>query len=112
MEQLIQTRSLAQIKNIWYRLDHERKKAHLTQFLAEKTSWLVFKVSMMPHDFASDTEDIINPDLLSLLYNDKEVYETLCDEPREDFSFKFVPGPPGCGKTTFMLNYIQGKVDS
>ena len=67
---------------------------------------------MVPHDFASDTEDIINPDLLGLIHNDKEIYESLCNEPRTDFNLKFVPGPPGCGKTFFMLEYIEGNEDS
>ena len=67
---------------------------------------------MVPRDYASDNEDITNSDLLGLIHNDKEIYESLCNEPRKDFSFKLVPGPPGCGKTTFMLNYIQGKEDS
>ena len=67
---------------------------------------------MVPHDFASDTQDIINPDLLGLIYNDKAVYESLCNEPREDFSFKFVSGAPGCGKSFFMLKYIAGKEES
>ena len=66
----------------------------------------------MPHDFASDTEDIINPDVLGLIHNDKEVYESLCKEPRKDFNFKFVPVPPGCGKTFFMLNYIEEREES
>ena len=67
---------------------------------------------MAPHDFASDTEDLINPDLLGLIHNDMEVYESLCEEPREDFNFKYVSGPPGCGKTFFVRNYIEGTEDS
>ena len=104
-------RSLAEIKNIWQSLDQGEKVVHLTNVLTKQTSWQIFKVSMGPHDYASDVEDIINPDLLGLIYDDKETFESLCNEPREDFPLKYVPGPPGCGKTTFMLNYMQARDD-
>ena len=67
---------------------------------------------MVPHDYASDVEDICNPHLLSLLYDDKKMYEALCTKPDYKFNFTFVPGPPGCGKTYYMLNYIQERASS
>ena len=88
-----------EIKDIWHGLDQGDKIAHLTKLLTKETSWQIFKGSMVPHDYASDTEDIINPDLLG-------------HEPREDFAFKFTQSPPGCGKTHYMLKYIEQREDS
>ena len=109
LNELIQTRSLDDIKRMWILLDQHDKIKHLTRLLKKETPWQLFKSATVPHDYACDTEDIVNLDLLALLYDDKAVYESLCSERRVDFPLKFVPHVPGCGKIHYMLQYIQQK---
>ena len=107
MQELIEETSLDELKNMWLRLDAEPKCHYLSDAFGKRTSWQIFKGSMVPHDYKEGIDDITNMDLYSLLHNDKATYEALCEVPNADFNFKFVPGPPGCGKTYFMLETIQ-----
>ena len=112
MKDLIAEGSLALIKNMWQRLDKDHKRKYLTNVLQRQTSWRIYKPFNVPHDIAGDIEDIANPDLRALLFDDTETYNTLCEKPRVDFNFKYVPGPAGCGKTHYMLNTIENNKDS
>ena len=112
LNELIKTKTLTEIKRIWRDLETSEKAAHLTKVFQETTSWQIFQGLAVPHDYASDVEDICNPHLLDLLYDDKATYEALCKKPDLGFNFTFVPGPPGCGKTHYMLTYIAQKESS
>ena len=82
MKELIQERSLDLIQNMWQRLNKDYKKKYLTNILQLQTSWRIYKPFRVPHDFAEDIEDIVNPDLRTLLFDDTAIYETLCQKPR------------------------------
>ena len=65
LQELVQTYSLEQMKLFWQKFDSTKKCSYLSYVLDKSTSWQVYKVNQVSHNFAADTEAIINPNLLS-----------------------------------------------
>ena len=103
--ELLKTMRLEEIKKQWTSMSTVDKRTSLTALLGSQSTIAILRGSFIPHDYASDTDAIESPDLIRLLFDAKALYEELSSaETIPDFYFKFVEGPPGCGKTTLMLD--------
>ena len=65
------TSTSLRVKRNWIQLDQQDKITHLTRLLTKDTSWQIYISSKVLHEFASDTEDILNPELFSLFDDDQ-----------------------------------------
>ena len=78
--------SLATVERCWEEKSSSKKKAILTGCLGFDTVVVVYKGTILPHDFASDTNAIQNPDLVSMLYDDSAFCWTLSTNARKSKS--------------------------
>ena len=66
---------LRTVKRHWDQVSSFDKKAILTGCLGADTAVAVYKGTFLPHDYASDTNSILNPDLVNMLCDDKAFYQ-------------------------------------
>jgi hypothetical protein len=102
---VIQMRGLDALKHEWSTMYDPQ--GTLKDCLGRETAVAVYTGSKLPHDYANDTADILNLDLLHLLFNAFDFYTDLVTTDPHIPAFQFISGPPGCGKTTTMLQQID-----
>ena len=95
------------LKETWTQLSDIMRKRWLCALQVCNTHVYLLKPSFVPHEFASDTCDIENQDLVDLLYDSKNFYEKIGQGTVTSSAFKLICGGPGCGKTEKILSMIR-----
>ena len=90
---------LKDLKRAWTQLSFSERRKWPFSLEVYDTHVILLKPSFVPHESASDSRAIENPDLLDLLYDSNCFYEKIGQGTVTTSAFQLIPGGPGCGKT-------------